>query len=484
MSELMKRRKKVTEPEARFYLSQLTSALGYLHHHHIIHRDLKLGNIFLDAHMRVKVGDFGLAARLSHSGERRMTLCGTPNYIAPEILQRKHGHSFEVDIWSTGIIVYTLLCGRPPYESKDVDSTYKRILHNQYSFPDHTEVSDAAKSLIQSILQLKPEKRLTLHQIEGHPFFTQPGVYTPAALTSAAMREVPPSCLPAPSTSTPSEGKQLQGSCLQQQQHRPSDENDPGLLNRILPQHQSQQKGYSAQQEQQQQQRHGAHGLALRDNSPPRKVAHVHSQGGQGQGRKTAPSSSSAPGAHHGSEERRGGKQQQQKHGGSASGAFSRTDSASNTADGHSSRSATTCRSSHADHTHTAPPPPPLGLASGAAGGSCFSERLAAPASSGVSGTSSRASSRQQETSEHRGYARQFDVYKDSKQPQTRSAAVASHGATDTQYKYNYKRSNPFERPHDHTNPDSVNNVEAYKFESVETFGGEANMEVEEEEEE
>ncbi len=72
----------------------------------------------------LKVGDFGLAAQLSHDGERRRTVCGTPNYIAPEILEHRLigtvGHSFEVDYWSIGVIVYTMIVGRPPFESPEV----------------------------------------------------------------------------------------------------------------------------------------------------------------------------------------------------------------------------------------------------------------------------------------------------------------------------------------------------------------------------
>ena len=99
MSELIKRRKKLTEMEVRFYLVQLLSALKYLHSNCVIHRDLKLGNLFIDNAMHLKVGDFGLATKLTHPEERKKTMCGTPNYIAPEILEGKDGHSFEVDIW-------------------------------------------------------------------------------------------------------------------------------------------------------------------------------------------------------------------------------------------------------------------------------------------------------------------------------------------------------------------------------------------------
>jgi len=103
-----------------------------LHEHRVIHRDLKLGNLFLNDKLSINLGDFGLATKLSFDGERKRTICGTPNYIAPEILQGKKGHSYEVDVWSIGVIVYTLLIGRPPFETKDVKTTYKRIKMNAY----------------------------------------------------------------------------------------------------------------------------------------------------------------------------------------------------------------------------------------------------------------------------------------------------------------------------------------------------------------
>ncbi len=74
-----------------------------------------MGNIFLDANMEMKIGDLGLAAKLEFSEQKKRTMCGTPNYIAPEIVQGQVGHSYEVDIWSTGVICYAMLYGRPPF---------------------------------------------------------------------------------------------------------------------------------------------------------------------------------------------------------------------------------------------------------------------------------------------------------------------------------------------------------------------------------
>ena len=124
LMDLLRRRKRFTEPEARFFMVQLIGACHYMHNNQVIHRDLKLGNLFLDRKMNVKVGDFGLAALIENPGERKKyafrsvfapvkltiprprTICGTPNYIAPEVLfDTANGHSFEVDTWSNGVIL-------------------------------------------------------------------------------------------------------------------------------------------------------------------------------------------------------------------------------------------------------------------------------------------------------------------------------------------------------------------------------------------
>jgi polo-like kinase 1 len=114
--ELVKRRRRLTEPEAAYLCLQLLDAMRYLHANAIIHRDLKLGNLFIAADVGIRVGDFGLATMLCEQGERKRTVCGTPNYIAPEILDRTGGHSYEVDSWSIGCIIYTLLFGKPPFD--------------------------------------------------------------------------------------------------------------------------------------------------------------------------------------------------------------------------------------------------------------------------------------------------------------------------------------------------------------------------------
>lgn len=186
MMELLKARKRLTEPEARYYLAQMLSALKHMHGQRIIHRDLKLGNIFLNSNLEVKIGDFGLATQLTYDSERKKTICGTPNYIAPEVLQGgEAGHSYQVDIWSLGVVLYTWIIGKPPFETSDVKTTYKRIRDSIYYFPDRVKVSDEAKDLIKRMLQKNPDERPSLEEIGEHPFFAHH--LTPAALPSTAL---------------------------------------------------------------------------------------------------------------------------------------------------------------------------------------------------------------------------------------------------------------------------------------------------------
>jgi serine/threonine protein kinase len=232
MSELMKRRKKVTECEARYYIAQIVNGLKYLHDHLIIHRDLKLGNLFLDSQMRVKIGDFGLATKLSTREEKRRTICGTPNYIAPEILEGKEGHSFEVDVWSTGVILYTLLIGKPPFETKDVKTTYKRILANSYSYPEDKKICEQAKSLIKHMLQARPDKRPQLDDVINNAFFTYKGAYLPNSLPESSLRDIPV-------FSSSKNEKNISSSIAKQlsfgndkMSSNVTDENDPNIINR------------------------------------------------------------------------------------------------------------------------------------------------------------------------------------------------------------------------------------------------------------
>jgi serine/threonine protein kinase len=168
----VKSMKRLSEREVQRILKQLIDAIIYIHSQQVIHRDLKLDNLFISKGGDIKVGDFGLACQLKSDHEKKRTLCGTPNYISPEVLDCKKGHSYEADIWSIGVIIYTMLIGRPPFETTNVKDTYHRIRHNHYSFPERIRVSDAAKKLISKILSTEPSDRPSLESILCDPFVT------------------------------------------------------------------------------------------------------------------------------------------------------------------------------------------------------------------------------------------------------------------------------------------------------------------------
>jgi polo-like kinase 1 len=186
LMELIKTRGRFTQSETQYFMLQILSSVQYMHDNNVIHRDLKLGNVMLHE-MVVKIGDFGLAAEVAYDGERKRTICGTPNYIAPEILEGSH--SFEVDIWSIGVILYTMLVGSPPFETADVKTTYSRIKQCKYSFPSDVDVPESAKRLVHKILQATPTKRPTLAEIRGDVFFQIPipPMITPASLLADSM---------------------------------------------------------------------------------------------------------------------------------------------------------------------------------------------------------------------------------------------------------------------------------------------------------
>jgi len=194
LMELSLRRTRLTEPEVRYFMKEILIAIQFLHSKFIIHRDLKLGNILLDKNLTVKICDFGLAAKLQFDSERKTTICGTPNYTAPEILnQRKsgEGHSYEVDIWAIGVIMFTLLTGKPPFETKNIKETYRRIKRIKYQWPTNSDryISAQAKNLISQIFMKSPDQRPDLKQMSEHPFFTELPI--PQSLPHSILKHIP-----------------------------------------------------------------------------------------------------------------------------------------------------------------------------------------------------------------------------------------------------------------------------------------------------
>lgn len=166
------KKSKYTEREARDLVYILLSTLAYLHDADIVHRDLKPENLLLksgDDDTSIKIADFGFAKNLRGGTDNEM--CGTPGYVAPEIIRRK-SYKHTVDVWSAGVIVYILLGGYPPFWDTNQKKLFRKIKHGAYEFHEAywSHVSDGAKDLIRKMLTVDPDKRITARQCLNHPW--------------------------------------------------------------------------------------------------------------------------------------------------------------------------------------------------------------------------------------------------------------------------------------------------------------------------
>lgn len=159
--------------EARSYFRQIIFGLHYCHSFNICHRDLKPENLLLDGSRKVvKVADFGMAA-LQPSEKMLETSCGSPHYASPEIVSGKSYKGTASDIWSCGIILFALLCGRLPFDDPNIQTLLGKVRLGKFDMPDYLE--PLAKDLIWRMLVVDPERRLTMREIMRHPWFTDNG---------------------------------------------------------------------------------------------------------------------------------------------------------------------------------------------------------------------------------------------------------------------------------------------------------------------
>ncbi|CAH2236767.1 jg14257 [Pararge aegeria aegeria] len=168
----IQRARKFDEPRARFYAAEVTLALQFLHAHGVIYRDLKLDNILLDSEGHCKLADFGMCKEGILEGATTTTFCGTPDYIAPEILQElEYGPS--VDWWALGVLLYEMLAGQPPFEADNEDDLFESILHDDVLYP--VWLSKDAVSILKGFMTKNPARRLGVAGgapgIRAHAFF-------------------------------------------------------------------------------------------------------------------------------------------------------------------------------------------------------------------------------------------------------------------------------------------------------------------------
>ncbi|KAM6946897.1 aurora kinase A isoform 1-T2 [Lycodopsis pacificus] len=169
-------------PEARSatYIMELADALDYCHSKKVIHRDIKPENLLLGANGELKIADFGWSVHTPSS--RRSTLCGTLDYLPPEMIEGKT-HDEKVDLWSLGVLCYEFLVGKPPFETKSHEETYRKISRVEYTYPAQANIGAGAKDLVARLLKHNPMHRLPIRGVLSHPWVVESATKKPTTMT-------------------------------------------------------------------------------------------------------------------------------------------------------------------------------------------------------------------------------------------------------------------------------------------------------------
>mmetsp|Transcript_40642 Transcript_40642/g.105504 ORF Transcript_40642/g.105504 Transcript_40642/m.105504 type:complete len:260 (-) Transcript_40642:64-843(-) len=174
--ERLVQRKRYSEADAAAALHDVVSGIAYLHSKGVVHRDLKPENVLYatkDENSKLMIADFGFAKQKEQAMPLK-TMCGSPIYVAPEVLQRR-GYGKECDLWSVGIIAYILLCGYPPFRGRTVNDTLRIILRGRFNFPERewSRISQSAIDLISRLLVQDPKQRLSAEEVLKHPWLSE-----------------------------------------------------------------------------------------------------------------------------------------------------------------------------------------------------------------------------------------------------------------------------------------------------------------------
>ena len=168
--EYIVKRTKLEEIEACLLFHQIVAGIEYIHKLHIVHRDLKPENLLLDEKNAIKIVDFGLSNTYK-TDETLKTACGSPCYAAPEMIAGKRYRGIEVDIWSSGVILFAMICGYLPFEDSNTSQLYKKILAGDCKYSK--SISRKSKSFLRGILNIDPDQRFSISEIRAHDWYKQ-----------------------------------------------------------------------------------------------------------------------------------------------------------------------------------------------------------------------------------------------------------------------------------------------------------------------
>jgi len=157
--KLIKRKGRLAEGDAKFIFKQIVYGLAHIHCRSVIHRDIKLDNILLDCEKGVKICDFGVS-KIIKKGQVIQEQCGTPAYLAPEIIIDKGYEGFFVDVWSMGVLLYAMVCGTVPFKAQNLEDLHKLILKGEFTFP--VQLTGPCQEMIKRMIKLEPKERITI----------------------------------------------------------------------------------------------------------------------------------------------------------------------------------------------------------------------------------------------------------------------------------------------------------------------------------
>jgi len=175
--DYVRSKKRLKESEAAKFLQQVVHGLIYCHSKGVVHRDIKLENLLLDSDTNIRIIDFGLSA-ITAPGKKLKVFCGSPSYAAPEIVARRHYEGPPVDVWSLGVVLFAMVCGYLPFHAGgDRQALCRKIMKGQYTAPDF--ISADCRDLLQQMLTVDADVRISLKQVLSHPWIAQSTRWTP-----------------------------------------------------------------------------------------------------------------------------------------------------------------------------------------------------------------------------------------------------------------------------------------------------------------